>query len=83
MSIRDRASRSRISDMTDWVVTRTWHCERSVESVGVLSRSGEESRMIVWTGFDRGSMEAAFTAGVALGESEGLATKGSITSAIL
>ena len=39
--------------------------------------------MIVWTGFDRGSMEVAFAAGVALDESAGLATKGSISSAIL
>lgn len=45
--MRDRASRSRISDMTDGVVARAWDCERSVESEGVLRRSGEESRMIV------------------------------------
>ncbi len=39
--------------------------------------------MIVWTGFDGGSMEAALSAGVAIKVSEGLTTEGSTTSAIV
>lgn len=68
--------------MTDCVVTSSHESERSVESEGVLRRSGVESRMIVWTGFDGGSVGTEFDAGAALERSGIVATGCSITSAI-
>ena len=52
VSIRDLATGSLISAMTEGVVERVSHCASKVDSDGVLSSNGEESSMMVCTGFE-------------------------------
>ena len=53
--------------MTEGVVTSVWLFASSVDSDGEFSRSGEESRTMVWMGFANGGIAVD-----SLGETAGL-----------